>query len=927
MEAGAYELVFEAGAYFDRLGLALPDAEIPRRGGDPLRHRRPGARTITCRCWSRPTATPPIGAAERRMAQIRFLLGDERARRSTDVVPTLTVLEYLRRHERRCGTKEGCAEGDCGACTVVLAEPDGEGGLQLRAVNACIRFLPVARRQAAGDGRAPEGAGRHAASGAAGDGRHPRLAMRLLHAGLRHVALRRLAAKAQLTDRRRVEDALAGQSLPLHRLRADRRRGARQPMRRHRGRDPLAADAAATLAGIGERRDGCTASRSATARRVFAPRSVDELAELLAASTRRRPRRRRDRCRALGHQAASRICRPVIYHRAASTSLQRSTRATDGHRRSAPASAYRDAHGGARAAASRPRRADAPPRRRAGPQCRHDRRQHRQRLADRRHAAGADRARRDADAAPAARSGATMPLEDFFIAYGKQDRAPGEFVERVFVPRARRRTHASPATRSPSASTRTSRPCCGAFQRAARRTAWSRTAASPSAAWRRRRSARARPRRRWSASRWTRASGRARDGGAAPRTSRRSPTCAPRPAYRAEGGAEPAAALLPRERPRRAGDPRAGARGWTSRHGSERRRHDHSVPHERRAATMRSGGVARAIAHDSAAQARHRRGRLYRRHARAAGHAARSTSRLSRARACAASSRSTLARVRAAPGVVGVLTAADIPGENDVSPVGKHDEPVFADGKVAVSSASRCSPWPPRRATRRGAAAKLAKVEYEDLPRVIDVDDALGGGAADRTEPHELRARRCRRGARGGAAPRSRAGCAIGGQDHFYLEGQVALAIPGEDGDMLVHSSTQHPSEVQHMVAQVLGRAEQRGDGRGAAHGRRLRRQGDASRRCSPRIAALAAAKTGRPAKIRPDRDDDMVDDRQAPRFPHRLRGRLRRRRPHPRRRLRPCGALRLSRPTSPAPVTDRALFHADNAYYLADGAASSRSR
>src|SRR3989442_12213427 len=112
-------------------------------------------RIITYPCSSRRGVTPPIGEVDARMSEstpadtIRFVLDGERVEVS-GVPPTTTVLEWLREHRGRCGTKEGCAEGDCGACTVVVGELDAADGSErrrYRAINSCIRFLPTLDRK------------------------------------------------------------------------------------------------------------------------------------------------------------------------------------------------------------------------------------------------------------------------------------------------------------------------------------------------------------------------------------------------------------------------------------------------------------------------------------------------------------------------------------------------------------------------------------------------------------------------------------------------------------------------------------------------------------------------------------------------------------------------------------------------------------
>jgi xanthine dehydrogenase large subunit len=280
-------------------------------------------------------------------------------------------------------------------------------------------------------------------------------------------------------------------------------------------------------------------------------------------------------------------------------------------------------------------------------------------------------------------------------------------------------------------------------------------------------------------------------------------------------------------------------------------------------------------------------------------------------RAHAAIIRLDVSAVRAAPGVAAVLTARDVPGVNDVSPFAG-DDPMFADGLVEYYGQSLFAVAAETMAQAR-AAARLAIVEYDDRPAILTIDAAME--AQSFIEPPYTMARGDAAAAIEAAPHTIEGRIVIGGQEHFYLEGQVALAIPGEDEDVTVHSSTQHPSEIQHKVAHVLGAANH-------AVTVEVRRMGggfggkESQGNLPACVAALVAKRTGRPAKCCYDRDDDMMitGKRHDFRIDYRAgfddEGRI-------------LGiefdqAVRcgMSMDLSSA-ICDRAMFHADNTYFL----------
>ena len=213
-----------------------------------------------------------------------------------------------------------------------------------------------------------------------------------------------------------------------------------------------------------------------------------------------------------------------------------------------------------------------------------------------------------------------------------------------------------------------------------------------------------------------------------------------------------------------------------------------------------------------------------------------------------------LAAVLAAPGVVDVCMASDVEGDNNFGPI-IPDDPIFATDLVQyvgqpVFAVIAETVDAARKATRLGA------VDYQELPAILDPLTAVAEGSF--VLPSETLVRGDPDAALESAPHRLSRRVSLGGQDQFYLEGHIAMAVPGEDGCLTVYSSTQHPDEVQMLVSHATLRPANdvtvicRRMG-GAFGGK------ESQAALIACIAALASDKTGRACKLRLDRDDDMI--------------------------------------------------------------------
>ena len=274
-----------------------------------------------------------------------------------------------------------------------------------------------------------------------------------------------------------------------------------------------------------------------------------------------------------------------------------------------------------------------------------------------------------------------------------------------------------------------------------------------------------------------------------------------------------------------------------------------------------------------------------------------------------------LNKVENAPGVVCVLRLADVPGHTDIGAVFAGD-PILLDegGEVefygqaifAVAASSY-------EAARK--AALLAEIDY--LPLQADLSIEQGLAKQSFVRPSHTQVRGDAQAALTNAEHTLKGELQIGGQEHMYLEGQVSLAVPAEDGGIVLYTSTQNPSEAQKLVAEVLAipmhlvTVETRRMGGGFGGKETSGNQWGC-------IAALLANKTRRPVKMRLARADDIISTGKRHHFLSRYSvgfdkiGRIQGLD------LELSGGCGMSPDLSDA-IVDRAMFHADNAYYLSN--------
>ncbi len=269
--------------------------------------------------------------------------------------------------------------------------------------------------------------------------------------------------------------------------------------------------------------------------------------------------------------------------------------------------------------------------------------------------------------------------------------------------------------------------------------------------------------------------------------------------------------------------------------------------------------------------------------------------------------------LRRQPGVVAVLTAADIPGENNCGPL-LHDDPILADAELRyVGQPVYAVIATDRELARRAAALAKQAILATPLPAVLTAREAHAIGQYVLPPMHLARGDAA--GALAAAPHRLDGEWAVGGQEQFYLEGQISYALPQENQALLIHCSTQHPSEMQQLVAHAMGwqshqvtvQCRRMGGGFGGKESQ------SALFAC---VAAIAAQRLRRQVKLRVDRDDDFLVTGRRHGFDYRWsvgfddEGRILGAEIDL---ISNCGhSADLS-----APVMARALCHFDNAYWL----------